>query len=229
MGLKQSNTEKIKRVFAIGDIHGCFNSFKTLIEKKIILTKNDKLVLLGDYIDRGKKSKKIIDYILELQKKGYDIIPLIGNHETILLELFEDEKSIPKWIQNGGAETLKSFKVESVKEIPTKHIAFLKNLQRYYSYEDFLFVHAGFNDDLINPFQDTYSMVWKCQASYSNPLLVEKTIIHGHKPITMNLCKKQIKDMQHVINIDTGRVYKGKKGYGKLTAIELRSKKLFSI
>ena len=229
MELKQNDSEKMNRLFAIGDTHGCFNSLKALIEKKIILTKNDKLVLLGDYIDRGNKSKKVIDYILELQKKGYDIIPLMGNHETILLEIFEDEKNMSKWIQNGGAETLKSFKVKSVKEISKKHIKFFKNLQRYYSYEDFLFVHGGFNDNIINPFQDTYSMVWKCQASYSNPLLVEKTIIHGHKPITVDLCKKQIKDKHHVINIDTGCVYKDKKGYGKLTAIELRSKKLFSI
>ncbi|MBI9067307.1 MAG: hypothetical protein JEZ09_08445 [Salinivirgaceae bacterium] len=62
-----------------------------------------------------------------------------------------------------------------------------------------------------------------------NPLLSDKTIIHGHRPITVDFCKKQIEDKQQVINIDTGCVYKEKIGYGKLTAIELYSKKLFSI
>ncbi len=43
----------MKRLFAIGDIHGCFDSLKELIESNIQLGKNDKLILLGDYIDRG--------------------------------------------------------------------------------------------------------------------------------------------------------------------------------
>lgn len=47
----------MKRLFAIGDIHGCFDSLQELVENKIQLVKDDKLVLLGDYIDRGNKSK----------------------------------------------------------------------------------------------------------------------------------------------------------------------------
>ena len=97
----------MKRVFAIGDIHGCFDSLKELIESNIKLDKNDKLILLGDYIDRGNKSKEVVDYIIDLQEKGYDITPLIGNHELLILETFEDEKNKPKWIQNGGDETTK--------------------------------------------------------------------------------------------------------------------------
>ena len=72
------------RLFAIGDIHGCFDSFQELIENKIQLSKNDRLVLLGDYIDRGPKSKEVIDYIINLQAKGYNIIALAGNHEVML-------------------------------------------------------------------------------------------------------------------------------------------------
>jgi len=53
------------RVFAIGDIHGCFNPLKELIENKIQLQKNDKLIFLGDYIDRGTNSKEVVDYIIE--------------------------------------------------------------------------------------------------------------------------------------------------------------------
>jgi serine/threonine protein phosphatase 1 len=223
------NTANMKRLFAIGDIHGCFDSLLELVENQIQLDKNDKLVLLGDYIDRGNKSKEVIDYIIDLQENGFDIISLIGNHELILLETLEDEKNKPKWIQNGGGETLKSFGIDSIKEISAKYFEFFKNLQSYYSFEEFLFVHAGFNDKILNPFQDTYSMIWESQVAYSNPLLVGKTIIHGHRPITIDFCKNQINDKQQVINIDTGCVYKEKIGYGKLTAIELYSKKLFSI
>jgi serine/threonine protein phosphatase 1 len=217
------------RLFAIGDIHGCFDSLKELVENKIQLNKNDTLVLLGDYIDRGDKSKEVIDYIIDLQGKDYNIIPLIGNHELLLLETFEDENNKPKWLQNGGGETLKSFGVDSIKDISPKYLEFFKNLKNFYSFEEFLFVHAGFNDKIINPFKDTYSMVWESQITYSNPLLAEKTIIHGHRPITIGYCEMQINENKQVINIDTGCVYKEKVGFGKLTAIELYSKKLFSI
>lgn len=64
------NIDNMKRLFAIGDIHGCFDSLKELVENKILLTKEDKLVLLGDYIDRGIKSKEVIDYIIDLQEKA---------------------------------------------------------------------------------------------------------------------------------------------------------------
>jgi serine/threonine protein phosphatase 1 len=219
----------MKRLFAIGDIHGCFDSLQELVENQIQLTENDKLVLLGDYIDRGDKSKEVIDYIIELQAQRFDVVLLKGNHEVLLLETFEDEKNKSKWIQNGGLETLNSFGIDSITDITLKYLEFFKNLKNYYSFEKFLFVHAGFNDKILNPFNDTYSMVWKSQNAYLNPLLSNKTIIHGHRPITVDFCKKQIEEKQQVINIDTGCVYKEKIGYGKLTAIELYSKKLFSI
>lgn len=219
----------MKRLFAIGDIHGCFDSLLELVENQIQFDKSDKLVLLGDFIDRGNMSKEVIDYIIDLQEKGFDIISLIGNHELMLLETLEDEKNKFKWIQNGGGEALKSFGIDSIKEISAKYLEFFKNLQSYYSIKEFLFVHAGFNDKILNPFQDIYSMVWKSQVTYSNPLLIERTIIYGHRPVTVDFCEKQIEDKPQVINVDTGCVYKEKIGYGMLTAIELYSKKLFSI
>ena len=210
----------IKRLFAIGDIHGCYDSLKELIEHKIQLKKNDTLILLGDYIDRGDKIKEVIDYILELQEKGYDIIPLMGNHEAMLLDAYESEKNMSKWIQSGGNETLKSFGSSSLKNIELKYIEFFKKLKYYYSSGNYLFVHAGFNDNLVNPFTDYYSMLWECKKSYINPLLVNKTIIHGHNPISVSKCKDRVDAKLNSIDIDTGCVYKTKEGYGVLTAVE---------
>ncbi len=217
------------RLFAIGDIHGCFDSFQELIENKIQLSKNDRLVLLGDYIDRGPKSKEVIDYIINLQAKRYNIIALAGNHEVMLLNAFEDGKNLSLWMENGANETLISFGIDAISKMDSRYLHFLKTLPFFYSFDNYLFVHAGFNDTIINPFEDTYSMVWNSQKRYSNPLLSEKTIIHGHRPITLNFCSQQIENNPKVINIDTGCVYKGSTDYGKLTAIELYSQKLFSI
>ena len=217
------------RLFAIGDIHGCFDSLKELVEKKIQLQKNDKLILLGDYIDRGDKSKEVIDFIIELQEKGFDVIPLMGNHEFMLLDAYENEKNISKWIQNGGHETLESFKVSSVKDIEFKYINFFKSLRYYYAFGDYLFVHAGFNDSVVNPFTDYYSVLWKSKESYTNPLLTNKTIVHGHNPISISICEERVLSKLDVINIDTGCVYNYKEGYGRLTAYDCNNERILFV
>ncbi|MCX6320509.1 MAG: metallophosphoesterase family protein [Bacteroidia bacterium] len=218
-----------ERLFAIGDIHGCFDSFRELVEDKIEINNGDKLVLLGDYIDRGKQSKEVIDYIIELQQKGFDIIPLIGNHESMLLNAIGNEEHFSLWIQNGGSKTMESFKINSLKDLPKFYIDFFKALPFYYSYKNFLFVHAGFNDEIINPFEDKYHMIWTCRGKYSNSILRDKTIIHGHSPISESSCRGRIQNNYQVINIDTGCVYSDYVGYGRLSAIELNSMKLFSV
>jgi serine/threonine protein phosphatase 1 len=200
-----------------------------LVENKIQLRKEDKLILLGDYIDRGDKSKEVVDFIIELSENGYDIIPLMGNHEVMLLDAFEDEKNISKWIQNGGNETLKSFEINSLKDIESKYIEFFGGLKNYYSFEDYLFVHAGFNDNLVNPFTDYYSMRWKCWVTYTNPLLSYKTIVHGHNPVRVAICEERVLAKHRVINIDTGCVYKDNDGYGRLTAYDCNRQRILFV
>src|SRR5674476_416869 len=78
------------RLFAVGDIHGCYASFEKLIETKIKPRKTDKIILLGDLIDRGPQSKEVVDLIIDLQRKGFDIIPLLGNHEDMMLNALDN-------------------------------------------------------------------------------------------------------------------------------------------
>jgi len=217
------------RLFAIGDIHGCFDTLEELVNNKIQLKKSDKLILLGDYIDRGDKSKEVVEYIIDLQKKGFNILPLMGNHEAMLLDAYDNEKNTLKWIQNGGSETLKSFEISSLKKIEFKYIEFFKKLKYYYSSGDCLFVHAGFNNSVVNTFSDFYSMLWKCKESYANPLLTNKTIIHGHNPISISKCEERVLSKLNVINIDTGCVYKDKEGFGRLTAYECNNKRILFV
>jgi serine/threonine protein phosphatase 1 len=200
-----------------------------LVENKIKLLKTDKLVLLGDYIDRGEDSKKVIDYILHLMNIGFDVIPLMGNHEAMLLDAYSNEQQYSKWIQSGGIETCKSFDINSLKDLEYKYITFLQSLPHYYSFQDHLFVHAGFNDDLANPFSDHYSMLWRCKERYTHPMLADKTIVHGHHPIKLALCEDRVSSKQPVLNIDTGCVYKGIIGFGQLTAYHMNLQRTISV
>lgn len=218
-----------KRLLAIGDIHGCFDPFYELVGQKIRITKDDRLVLLGDYIDRGNKSRDVIDYILKLQDDGFDIIPLIGNHESMLLDAHANDQLKDNWFMNGGYQTLHSFGIESLDELDPRYLHFFKSLSHYYIQDKFIFVHAGFNDQINNPFEDQYQMIWSRNERYSNPFFNDKIIIHGHTPIPSSLCRQQVMSDPKVINIDTGCVYNDLGGYGHLTAIELFTMQLFRV
>ncbi len=217
------------RLFAIGDIHGCFDSLKELVENRIQLQKTDKLILLGDYIDRGTKIKEVVDFIIDLLNKGYDVVTLLGNHEAMLLDAITDKELISKWIQNGGSDTLKSFCINSLEFLESKYLSFFKSLNQFFEFQEYLFVHAGFNDELDNPFDDSYHMIWKCRENYTNPLLKDKYIVHGHCPIPIAACEEQIKNNNFVINLDTGCVYSANNEYGRLTALEINTRRILFV
>jgi len=217
------------RLFAIGDIHGCFDQLYELVTEVISLKKEDRLILLGDYIDRGSQSREVIDFIIDLKAKGFDIKPLMGNHENMLLESYTDPEMIYQWYMNSGESTLKSLEIENIREINEKYLNFFSRLDYYETAGDFLFVHAGFNDREEDPFRDKYHMIWESRLSYSNPVFAGKKIIHGHRPKTLEYVREQIRSNSKVIPIDTGCVYGTSIGYGYLTALDVNQMKLYSV
>jgi serine/threonine protein phosphatase 1 len=228
----QSYTELIadimNRLFAISDIHGCFKPFYELVVNVIKLRKSDRLILLGDYIDRGEQSKEVVDFIMELQKGGFNVTPLIGNHEVMLINTWTDPDILPFWLMNNGMPTLQSFGIEDIRDLGNQYFRFFNSLDYYLILGNTIFVHAGFNDLADDPFSDKQTMIWECSLSYKNPVLSSKTIIHGHRPKTIPYVKKLISLKSNVIPIDTGCVYGTERGYGFLSAIEINSMTLFS-
>ncbi|MGE5406503.1 MAG: metallophosphoesterase family protein, partial [Methanosarcina sp.] len=200
---------------------------RDIIENSLKATPGDRIIFLGDYIDRGSHSKEVIDYIISLKEKHFDIITLKGNHEAMLLDALETGDST-LWFWNGGYETVKSFNIDLIYDLDKKYVSFFNNLAWYHEEGKYLFVHAGFNDTLKDPFSDRMSMIWIRKEDYKNPVLAGRVIIHGHTPITVEECRRNLLSSKKVINIDTGCVYK-EAGMRKLTAIELNSGKLFSV
>ena len=121
----------MERIFAIGDIHGCSKTFAKLLTNKIQLTKEDNIYCIGDYIDRGDDSKGVIDLILKLRAEDYHIYTLRGNHEQMMLDAVNDKKSLNLWLDNGGKNTLKSFGIKSLDELPQEYFSFLKETEFY--------------------------------------------------------------------------------------------------
>lgn len=212
------------RRFAISDIHGCSATFKALLEK-IKFAKEDVLYLLGDYVDRGPDSKGVIDHIWRLQKWGYQVHCLVGNHEIMLLKAYEEAYDH----YHGLIETVQSFGVSRAANIPKEYMYWIKNLPIYIEIEGYLLVHAGFNFKEANPLADKESMIWirDWYQDIDKEWLASRMIVHGHTPTSKEEIVLNMKNLEAlpVIDIDAGCVFEHKK-YGYLCALNLDDRRL---
>ncbi len=216
--------------YAIGDIHGCLNTFKTIL-KQINYSKGDELILLGDYVDRGPDSKGVFDFIFEMLDDGHNVVCLRGNHEQILLNSMTDNEVKKGWFRHGGVQTLMSFEADDAENIPKKYLDFMLNLPYYHESGDYIFVHGGLNFKKKDPFEDQYGMMWEryWYDKIKYKWLRNRIIVHGHTPTA----KDEIEDMgklvlkNQYINLDCGCFMSQRRGdMGYLVAFDLDSTEL---
>ena len=219
----------MKNRWVIPDIHGCLKTLKYLIENRINLSKDDSLYFLGDYIDRGKDSKGVIDYIISLQDSGYKIHCIRGNHEDYCIKAWEaDQKRFlfrskieKEWRKNGANRTLQSFDAKRPRDINKFYIDWMKNTEYYIELENCILVHAGFNFKIENPFEDKYSMLWLRDFKVDKNKTGGKKVIHGHIPVEMSMIDLFKNNNYDFLSLDNGIYYENKDGFGNLLAYNI--------
>ena len=212
------------RRFVISDIHGCYHSFKKILER-IELTKEDQLFLLGDYIDRGPNSSGVFDVVFQLIANGFQVFPLRGNHEQMLLDLVGQDEEMMHWSlsRNNAIDLL-----ETQGRIKQKYLDFCSRLPFMYELEDYYLVHAGINFNSRKPFRNYEDMLWIRDFEVNEKILNGKKIVHGHTPIELAYIKKTVQNNSSVIPLDNGCVFYGEyDGLGKLLCLDLDSKILY--
>lgn len=152
------------RHLAIGDIHGCFVSLKTLADF-VGFRADDVIVTLGDYVNRGPNTHAVLDWLLDL-KKRQTLVALKGNHEIMMLEARESPSKFRYWMESGGDATLRSsapFEGDPgrIGDIPDRHWRFLERLKSYYETDTHFFVHAGAYPDFPLDEQPSYMLFWE--------------------------------------------------------------------
>lgn len=198
------------KIFAVGDIHGCFQKLQALMDKLTIRYDKDSLVFLGDYIDRGDSSFQVVDYLADLKKRHSHIVFLKGNHEEMFFNYLSGEDEIT-FLFNGGKQTLKGYTDANGNiSVPQSHFDFFNSLQLYYETDDYVFVHAGLREGVPFEKQKPEDLLWIRKSFIDSNYDFGKRIIFGHTPYAEVLIK------DNKIGIDTGAVY----GY-KLTCLEL--------
>lgn len=193
------------RTIIIGDIHGCYYTLISLLDKINLDKQNDRIIFLGDYIDRGKNSFEVVEYLMKLQKEMTKerCICLLGNHEYMFLS---DEWL---WLQNGGGKTKKSYyKNKHINYLYGSHKSWMKKLPLYYETEKFICVHAGLPKPLLSDNTED-DMLWD-RTHLNNKIYREKQVVFGHTPSTL----LEYKTINNDIGIDTACVF----GY-QLTAL----------
>lgn len=184
------------RTLAIGDIHGCLNAFKDLINQ-IDLQPEDKLITLGDYIDRGPDSKGVVDLLIELKEKCH-LITLKGNHEDLMHKAFNDDRDMVMWFNVGGINTVNSYRVGAEIEFPPEHLEFYDSCLLYHETDTHIFVHGGLKPELDIEDQDMEDLLW-LRFNDLKPHKSKKIIVCGHTPQRDH----KITDKGHAICIDT--------------------------
>lgn len=200
---------KQNKLYFIGDIHGCIDTLKIMTEDKLKPEKDDTVVFMGDYIDRGKDSKAVLDELILYEKENrFTTVFLRGNHEDMMLKSLSNTGLIPDWKKNGGDKTLLSFGAETPYDISDKYINFLKKTKFFYKSELFTAVHAGMNFDIHNPFFDFDAMLWRRNKTINKKKINGTKLIVAHTPVTIQESEQSLNTDK--IMIDGGCVYSDK-------------------
>ena len=239
--MKQDKFDKVERILAIGDIHGCPVAFDALLEA-VNPGPDDLVITLGDYIDRGPDSKNVVDRLIKLHET-LPIVSLCGNHEEMVLEWRERNYDMTlTWWANGGLATLRSYchgdekwliemfwksfsatqaweyHVAACELIPQAHWDFFENCIDWYETDDFIFVHGQVNPDLGLAEQSPQELHWARFHKSQRPHKSGKKVICAHTPQTNG----QPTDIGHAVCIDT-YLYGGQ----WLTCLDVRSGKYY--
>lgn len=195
-----------KRTLAISDIHGCYDELIEILTAANYDSSKDQLIFVGDYVDRGKDSLRVLEFVkLAVEKHG--AVALRGNHDDMFNSFLQnpaDYNAVRSFLGNGGHSTVQSFLpdlggkvwmyetyVEWANEIKERYselVNFVNELPYYHETDEHLFIHAGINPhlhDWRNTSKD--EMIWIRDAFLKNDHQLNKTVITGHTPtITMS-------------------------------------------
>ncbi|MDP5045400.1 MAG: serine/threonine protein phosphatase [Leeuwenhoekiella sp.] len=224
------------RTLAIGDIHGGLKGLKQALQNAMV-SKDDLLLFLGDYVDGWSESAQTVDFLISLSKK-HRCIFIRGNHDDLVYDWLKTNKHNEIWLNHGGKSTIDSYK-EYSQEQKAEHLEFYKNLEDYYiDDQNRMFVHAGFQNH-NGPEHEHHktAFYWdrtfwemavaldknlkKEDLEYPKRLTHHKEIYIGHTPVT-RINRDIPTQMANVWNVDTGAAFKG-----KLSILDVDSKQFW--
>lgn len=229
----EARSTRGKLIYAVGDIHGRYDLLKQLLGDVSADAERwgqkPTLVFLGDYVDRGPDSARVLQALWWLRRwADFEVHLLKGNHEAALLRFIHEPESGVAWLNFGGRETLAAYGVEApeqasaselrrlcdefLEKLPSAHLLLLQSLHLHLEIGDYLFVHAGVRPGVALEHQTEEDLLWIRQDFLAAPGPFERVVVHGHTWIDDKPAM-----LEHRIGADTGAY-----ATGALTAVRLQ-------
>lgn len=215
------------RKFVVADIHGCKNTFEALLDR-IRFGTSDQLYLLGDYIDRGPDSEGTLDLIINMIASGYQVFPLMGNHEEIFINACRERMLSGRW-----DIPLPAGMMQPSPEYAAKYLPFLESLSPFLEIDHYILVHAGLNFKVADPLKARTEMRWirHWYEQINYDWLQDRIILHGHTPANTEEIGIQHRNLHQnqYLNLDNGCVFgKYRSEYEHLFCFEMGSQMLIA-
>jgi len=193
------------RVYAIGDIHGRADLLECIIgsiemdmAREAVGIERFVAVFLGDYIDRGPSSRRVLDILMNGMPKGLETVFLKGNHEHFLVSFLDGTCDPVSWLLNGGIAALASYGVDTSETVymtsteenrlrtaaldalPERHMVFLRGLGLSHREGEYLFVHAGVRPGVPPDQQMAEDLLWIRGPFLTSSSDFGAIVVHGH-------------------------------------------------
>ncbi|MEH3101369.1 metallophosphoesterase [Sphingomonas adhaesiva] len=210
-------------VYAVGDVHGCYDLFHALLAEirrdaaEREPERAPRVILCGDYIDRGPDSARVLDAVTWLLRSGtVDVTALDGNHEAMFRAFLDDPLAHTPWLRFGGRETLLSYGIVVPEQhddpaamialrdrvldvMPAAHDRTLRALALSVEIGDYAFVHAGVRPGVALADQVADDLLWIRGDFLDHPRPAAAVIVHGHSWID-----ERAAVLPHRVGLDTG-------------------------
>jgi serine/threonine protein phosphatase 1 len=204
------------KFYAVGDVHGCSSALAALLDRIRPDRESDRVIFLGDYVNRGIDSKGVIDQLIAFKKTYPRTVFLKGNHEVMFIDYLEGGDP-HLFLQSGGLSTLQSYSMlnkgfgnmnrETARQkMPAEHWHFLCSLLPYWEEQDYIFVHAGFEKGRHPALQRPEWLFWAEKDKFMGQVFGKKhkKIVFGH------FVHENAIMMKDKMGIDLGAVFGGK-------------------
>jgi len=197
------------RILAIGDIHGCSQELRALLDR-VEPGPDDWIITLGDYVDRGPDSYGVIEQLLALYRTGR-LVALSGNHEEMMLSARKSPADLDGWLACGGVPTLRSYSPSggpgTLEDVPAAHWGFLENdCVDWHETDTHIFVHANVQPLVPMNEQQGLMLRWGAIDRLSSvPHCSGKVVVCGHTQQRSGLPL----NLGHAVCIDTAAYANG--------------------
>jgi len=174
--------------YAIADLHGRYDLLSEAVTQIVEHSRSDRpatIITLGDYVDRGPKSRQVIERLMDWESPGLKLVCLKGNHEDIMWQCCRQPIKAGWWMDNGGGATLISYgqnygDIVNVKIVPEQHLRWIEALPLMHVDRHRVYVHAGVDPDLPLAAQDPDQLLWKIYKGPDQRGHGTRHVVHGH-------------------------------------------------